>query len=1356
MGAFSRDPKSPYSGLDFSDGPLRQPPLEFAVPLTPPPSFLAEQMAAPRRNISEKERLQALMRPASMISVGGSERAVSPVGYMSKRNQFRAWMVNEGTSICLFLFASDSYSWVSEGSRRIFVGVWVFLHGLVFALGYLNYSRKDNLNNVRALFGVGYPIARSAALVLHFDVAFIMFPICRNFISLLRRGPLNGVIPFEKNITFHKAVAWSIVFFSFVHVGAHVVNVYWLVCSLTSSTSERIKAYILTNLITGPGLTGWIMNVCLAIMVWYARDSKKKTNFEKFWYSHHLFIDISVHIRCVGDFTKAFAEALGCDLGKKDKDSGAQVVPPPLTKTLPRVMVDGPFGSASEDVFKFEVSVLVGAGIGVTPFASILKTIWYRLNFPQGRRTRLSKVYFFWICRDYDSFEWFQSLLLAIEEQDLENRIEIHTYLTARVKEDDINNIYVQDVGGQHDTITNLRAPTHPPRRDLRKIWRCDSSPTSRDFSAAPLEVSFQAGMNNPLSPDSHTLLPQPKLAFPASAHIPSSQTDSTPTGLARFVQLFKGDNGAIARRSSTSGDTMARVSVGRSRERERSATLPSRGKGVGVVFEDVDEMGKGKMSASSSTQNLSSYRFGSLSSSVGTGQSPSARGRSGTAESASSHASTFFVKGHSAKNSHTRTFSGASTAPTTPSESAYSFHSGGKGRSKTSTETMRRGSPNLVDPRFSTTYRGNAGKSPAPGALALGTSFGGPRLFRSHSFGGGGTGESFVASLANAPLLDSQGHDTSPTLTRPDSQQVWRPPSPHPFQAAEPIRRGSLPVLSLCASPTHHSNPTSPAQPESRSFFQSPYLRHHQHLSPKAARPSASQPDLRSSAAATSSSRLPSKENPKTKSRHRSTSVSRILAPTHDDLYPSAPYGAVPVNTCEAYTFPHPRLAAVSPPSSPRSNFANGNKFEGAARSKGKGKQKEPSSTGRDVNFADDESVRRVLRETRASQLERTIWNEEGSRMSSRSTVRRRKERSRGRSESRARASGEEDGEEGLGLGIKVGRDGGIENRPAIRLKKEEKMQERERLERERMGESNLEGRGTRMLRGTPGSLEFSSRDHLRPPDDADLASSPISRSFDPLTALVGRVRRISNSRSQDRLSPNSPDVHRITSRPDSSWSTRLRSDINVGRKRSSSVLHPPPVLDRSLPIRQLRSSPSVDSLYNRPYGPTQRLPGRDDEEEEHLGQALTSPIPSSPARARIDPHQNAFLSLPPHLHHLLMDPKPPVSRRESFIPSRIPPPIPYDSPPFSASSPRFPPPAPRAPHFRDDSVESVTAMFISMDPTEDLGDYEVQEQLIYPASPPDSRPPSPDVSSMLDLDEEGSSFHDLVSVGFKITMET
>jgi predicted ferric reductase len=45
-------------------------------------------------------------------------------------------------------------------------------------------------------------------------------------------------------------------------------------------------------------------------------------------------------------------------------------VNPSVNRILPRIMVDGPFGSASEDFLKYETVLLVGAGIGVTPFAS--------------------------------------------------------------------------------------------------------------------------------------------------------------------------------------------------------------------------------------------------------------------------------------------------------------------------------------------------------------------------------------------------------------------------------------------------------------------------------------------------------------------------------------------------------------------------------------------------------------------------------------------------------------------------------------------------------------------------------------------------------------------------------------------------------------------------------------------------------------------------------------------------------------------------------------------------------------------------------------------------------------------------
>ncbi|KAI0332196.1 NADPH oxidase [Cubamyces sp. BRFM 1775] len=554
--------KRRQSSMDFSDGKI--PSLEQHPDIV----INGNQPSHLQRNKTERRRLQGLQRTNTTTSA-----PVAPYVPKTFMDKYKHWMIN-------------------EGGRRMFFFVFIFLHLLVIAFGFMNYDLKDNSVTARATFGITFPIARTAALVLHVDVAFILLPVCRNFISILRRTPLNSFIPFDKNITFHKAVAWSIVVFTAVHIIAHMVNFAELAMADTSAhtTGQRIVAFLAANFATGPGATGWIMTVALGIMVWYAMEKRRRAHFEWFWYTHHLFIVffinwqlhgmfcmikpdrppycsfntigvfwrywlvggviwiyerilrevrsrhrtyiskviqhpsnvmelqikkektttragqyificcpeisyfqwhpftltsapeedyISVHIRVVGDFTSALAKAVGCDFEKKkgEKDElGGKVVGtaanPPINRVLPRIMVDGPFGSASEDFLNYETVLLVGAGIGVTPFASILKSIWYRMNnFNSSKPTRLSKVYFTWVIRDFGSAEWFHSLLHAIEEQDTQNRIEINIYLTAKIKEDDMNNIIVQDVGAEKDAITSLRAPTHFGRPNWDRVF---------------------------------------------------------------------------------------------------------------------------------------------------------------------------------------------------------------------------------------------------------------------------------------------------------------------------------------------------------------------------------------------------------------------------------------------------------------------------------------------------------------------------------------------------------------------------------------------------------------------------------------------------------------------------------------------------------------------------------------------------------------------------------------------------------------------------------------------------------------------------------------------------------------------
>ncbi|KIO22151.1 hypothetical protein M407DRAFT_28298 [Tulasnella calospora MUT 4182] len=153
---------------------------------------------------------------------------------------------------------------------------------------------------------------------------------------------------------------------------------------------------------------------------------------------------ISVHIRIVSDFMGALTKSLGCDFdsekGKKgDDEKGEKVIETVTNPSLNRV--------CHVSWWTDETVLLVGAGIGITPFASILKSIWYRMNnMNNSKPNHLSKVYFVWVIRDSGSAAWFHSLLHAVEEQDVGGGIEISIYLTAELKDDDVNN---QDVSAE-------------------------------------------------------------------------------------------------------------------------------------------------------------------------------------------------------------------------------------------------------------------------------------------------------------------------------------------------------------------------------------------------------------------------------------------------------------------------------------------------------------------------------------------------------------------------------------------------------------------------------------------------------------------------------------------------------------------------------------------------------------------------------------------------------------------------------------------------------------------------------------------------------------------------------------------
>lgn len=97
------------------------------------------------------------------------------------------------------------------------------------------------------------------------------------------------------------------------------------------------------------------------------------------------------------------------------------------------LFMDGPYGTASEEVFHYQVMVLVAAGIGVTPFASILKTLAHQAKADK-LETPLKKVAFYWVCRDEREFMSFKDIMVGIvEDKAISDIFELNTYLTGEI-----------------------------------------------------------------------------------------------------------------------------------------------------------------------------------------------------------------------------------------------------------------------------------------------------------------------------------------------------------------------------------------------------------------------------------------------------------------------------------------------------------------------------------------------------------------------------------------------------------------------------------------------------------------------------------------------------------------------------------------------------------------------------------------------------------------------------------------------------------------------------------------------------------------------------------------------------------
>ncbi|XP_030951998.1 respiratory burst oxidase homolog protein A-like [Quercus lobata] len=523
--------------------------------------------------------------------------------------------------------------YLQENWRRLWVlALWICIMIGLFTWKFIQYKNRSAFHVMKYCL----PTAKGAAETLKFNMALILFPVCRNTITWLRSTKLAYFIPFDDNINFHKTIAGAIVVGVILHAGNH------LACDfpkLSNSSKGDYDKYLSADfgkyrpsyakLAEGvDGVTGILMVILMTVAFtlatrWFRRSLvklpkpfDKLTGFNAFWYSHHLFVIVyvllilhgqfvylvhkwylkttwmylsipvlmyagertlrffrsgsytvhllkvaiypgnvlalqmskppqfnyksgqymfvqcpavspfewhpfsitsapgddylSIHIRQLGDWTqelrRVFSEA--CEASVSGKN-GLLRADETTRRSLPKLLIDGPYGAPAQDYRKYDVLLLVGLGIGATPFISILKDLLNNIikmeeeadSVSDGNREsdlsigstdssmnnrvcpkrkkplKTTNAYFYWVTREQGSFDWFKGVMNEVADRDQRGVIEMHNYLTSVYEEGDARSALITMVQALNhakngvDIVSGTRVRTHFARPNWKKVF---------------------------------------------------------------------------------------------------------------------------------------------------------------------------------------------------------------------------------------------------------------------------------------------------------------------------------------------------------------------------------------------------------------------------------------------------------------------------------------------------------------------------------------------------------------------------------------------------------------------------------------------------------------------------------------------------------------------------------------------------------------------------------------------------------------------------------------------------------------------------------------------------------------------
>lgn len=188
--------------------------------------------------------------------------------------------------------------------------------------------------------------------------------------------------------------------------------------------------------------------------------------------------DLTVHVRSLGTWTSALRKVAAARQARGDST--------PLL-----AHIDGPHGRSSAKIFHTRNAVLIGAGSGIIPLATILSSIIARASGSSTAPSAVTKLQFFWLNRDQHSYEWLAAQLSELASVPVDINIGIHTCLTAGHTNATSTALAIaREINRQEDKrepSIGTRATTHTGHPD----WRIVLTAIADQYAPEPVEVFF-------------------------------------------------------------------------------------------------------------------------------------------------------------------------------------------------------------------------------------------------------------------------------------------------------------------------------------------------------------------------------------------------------------------------------------------------------------------------------------------------------------------------------------------------------------------------------------------------------------------------------------------------------------------------------------------------------------------------------------------------------------------------------------------------------------------------------------------------------------------------------------------------